>query len=895
MAPKKPELVLETIMGLPETDNALVHEDLAEAASAMPPHLSAIWVRQEVNWVRKQPQLFFVLPRRLAKLIRHLAQGGELDVALDLSRALLEILPDPKGGERIEKEQDSAYSLRQQPAIRFSQWEYDEILRETIPELVSVAGLRGIELICDLLGSALRYSERKGDKGLSTDYSWIWRPAIENHPQNLHHGLRDVLVTSLRNACESLIRAQTADVHDLIGILESDRHPWPVFRRVALHILRLFPHSAVDLIAQRLTNRAHFDNVAYQHEYAMLLSDCFRLLSPQQQRTVLGWIEEGPDLEKYKKRAEEFTGVPQTDEDAEHYRKVWQGLRLAWFREALPADWKARYEELVAEVGEPEHPAFASYSRSWVGPTSPKSEEELKTMTMMELTEFLGTWKPSDEPMAPSREGLGRVLSSLVSDKPDQFAEKATMFRGLDPTYLRAIVSGFQDALNEDRKFGWLPVLELCSWVIRQPREVADEDHANMDSDPHWGWARKTVANLISAGFEECDRSIPFEYRGTVWKILQPLTEDPEPTPEYEAEYGGSNMDPTTLSINTTRGEAMHTVIRYGLWVRRHLEKELDGEERVARGFDEMPEVRRVLDIRLGISVEPSLAIRAVYGQWFPWLILLDPAWSKQNAGRILPSGVDDRPYWDAAWNAYVTHCQPYDDVLETIQRQYALAIERLGEPSEETDSYASPQERLGEHLMVFYWRGKLSLDDPEGLLPTFWERASPVVRGRAIEFVGRSLQNTKGHLPVDIEKRLKQLWEMRLGEAKSVGDIKKSLPEMKAFGWWFVSTKFDNKWSLKQLFEAVNLSKKTGPSHRVVERLAAISEEMPLEAAQCLEQLVKGDRDGWKIHGWIEESKAILSNALQCGGKPAELARALIHHLGSRGYLQFRPLLKQC
>ena len=62
----------------------------------------------------------------------------------------------------------------------------------------------------------------------------------------------------------------------------------------------------------------------------------------------------------------------------------------------------------------------------------------------------------------------------------------------------------------------------------------------------------------------------------------------------HEQRYGGSNMDPATLSINTTRGETMHAVIRYALWVRRHLEKEPDAEERLAKKFDEMPEVREV-------------------------------------------------------------------------------------------------------------------------------------------------------------------------------------------------------------------------------------------------------------------------------------------------------------
>jgi len=94
-----------------------------------------------------------------------------------------------------------------------------------------------------------------------------------------------------------------------------------------------------------------------------------------------------------------------------------------------------------------------------------------------------------------------------------------------------------------------------------------------------------------------------------VWHILKLLTEDPDPTPEHEARYGGSNMDPATLSINTTRGEAMHAVVSYALWVRRHIDSQADAEDQPRRGFDEMPEVREVLDAHLNVAQEPSPAI----------------------------------------------------------------------------------------------------------------------------------------------------------------------------------------------------------------------------------------------------------------------------------------------
>jgi hypothetical protein len=893
MASKKPELVLDVILKIPDTNNVRVHEDLSKAALTMPPHLSAVWAKKKVGWVRQQNHLFLVLPRELGKLIGHLSRGGEVDAALDLARALLEVLPDLKTREKAKEDEDDVYSLPPQPTVRFDQWEYGEILKKNIPELVRAAGVRAVELLCDLLEAAVTYSQSDGEEGAPEDYSWIWRPAVEHHPQNRHHGLRDVLMTSLGDACESTIREGKLRVRDLVIKLEG--RPWRIFHRIALHLLRRHPDSVVDLIGERLTNRTLFDRSAYRHEYAMLLNECFSMLSDERQEVILEWIGEGPDLEQFMKEEDKLTGDRLTEEDGERYRKHWQSIRLAWFTAALPESWKKRYERLVAEIGEPEHPEFASYSRGgWVGPTSPKSAEELQGMTVSEIVKLCKAWQPSGESMAPSPEGLGRVLSSVVSEKPGQFSEGATKFQGLPPTYVRALLSGFRDALGKGQTFDWNPVFDLCGWVVKQPEEVANEGHEDMDKDPHWGWTRKTIADLLSTGFKEEDAgAIPFEYRETAWQILKPLTEDPDPTPEYEAQYGGSNMDPTTVSINTTRGEAMHAVVQYALWVRRYLEKEPDGKERLSLGFNEMPEIREVLEAHLDSSLDPSLAIRAVYGQWFPWLVLIDSRWAKENASRIFPAAEDRQAYWEAGWNAYVTRCQAYDDVFEALADQYALAIDRLSESAEEVDSYADPQASLGDHLMAFYWRGKLDLNEPEGLLNRFWEKASLAVKGKAIELVGRSLEDTKGVVPAKILDRLRQLWEKRLGAARSATDVEVFLPELKAFGWWFASGTFDDKWAIKQLLEALKLTQKTYPHHLVVERLTGVAEKMPLEAVQCLGHLAKGDREGWKIHGWIDEAKTILSHALKSGGKAAELAEDLVHYLGSRGYLQFRSLIQ--
>ena len=887
MASLDPELILDIILKIPETDNVRVYEDLADVALAMPPEISVKLIEKAKIWAQSPYQ--HLLAGKLGDYFSKLAHAGFVAQALDLAKVILQILPAPKK-PKMEKKDDT-FSLPKEPTARLARSDYESILKKNIPDLVTTGGIRTFDLLCDLLETAVGLSRNSGKEDELEDYSWIWRPAIEVHPQNRGHGIKELILNSVCAVCKAIVRSDEQLLLELVKKLES--RPGQIFHRIALYLLRVFPDNARHLIAERLTNRDLFDHTSCRHEYAKLLERCFSILSAQQQQLILEWIEEGPDLEEFKKTQGELHGDKPTDEDAKRYKKYWQAKRLKWFEKSLPEEWKIRYKDLTEKIGVPKHPEFERDSTSWVGPTSPKDADEIKKMSVSDIAEFLRAWEPAEEPMNPSHEGLGRVLSSIISEEPARFSVDAIRFTGLHPTYVRAFTSGLRDSLKKGRSFDWEPVLNLCDWVLDQPRELDGKSKKYSDSDSHWGWTLKNIADLLSAGFVASSGYIPFEFRNRVWRIIEPLTCDPEPTPEDEAKYDSSSFEPANLAINTTRGEAMHTVIQYALWIRRHIEKGTNSKDGINRGFDEMREVRYVLEKHLDPSFDPSLAIRSVYGRWFPWLVLLDAKWAREHTELIFPADEEYQAFLQAAWNTYLIFCQAYDNVFDVLHGQYKLAVDSLTAVKEPKDDIERPNVRLAEHLMVFYWQGTLDLEGGEGLLREFWKIAPSDIRGQAIDYVGRSLSNTEEEVPSDILKRLKDLWEWRLSEFESSPDITVHFPELESFGWWFASGKFDDPWAMKQLLESLAFAKKTDPDYRVVERLAELSEKMPLEAVQCLKHLCEGDKESWEMHVWKKYAKTILGNALKGKGEEAEAAENLIHYLGSRGWIEFGELLK--
>jgi len=386
-----------------------------------------------------------------------------------------------------------------------------------------------------------------------------------------------------------------------------------------------------------------------------------------------------------------------------------------------------------------------------------------------------------------------------------------------------------------------------------------------------------------------------FELRQSVWEIIKPLTEDADPTPEDEAIFGGSNMDPVTYSINTTRGEAMHTLVKYALWVRRHFEKQADADRLVSRGFDEMPEVREVLDIHLNPERDPSLAIRAVYGQGFPHLFLLDPRWAGNNVSRIFPREPGMEALRDAAWEAYILWCKPYDDVANILAEEYKGAIDRIGSGSSDDRRRADVDKHLAEHLVLLYTRGKLDYDEPGGLLQRFYSKATGEIRKRAFEFIGADIYKYPVPLQDATVERLRQLWIRRMREATRAQSIEEFLPEMIPFGWWFASGKFDDVWAMEQLKAVVKLAGKVMLSWRVVERLAEIAKSRPLDALECLRVMIQADREGLEIYGWRKHARTLLSTALETSDeKTRRSAEDLVDRLIQRGHLDFRDLLRR-
>ena len=357
------------------------------------------------------------------------------------------------------------------------------------------------------------------------------------------------------------------------------------------------------------------------------------------------------------------------------------------------------------------------------------------------------------------REGLARVLATFVENDPERASRLAPEFKALPPAYVQWILHGFQSAIRQGRSFTWRPVIDLLWWISQQPRERpegrGDEDS---DADPGWVWTRREVVSLVEAGFstKSADR-IAFDERENVWKVIEAVADDPDPTPEHEDRYGGSNMDPATLSLNATRPRALRAAIAYAVWVYQALEAE--DEETAPRWL--------AVRARSGSAcpLDPSLEPRGrPFGCRTSGLrsVLREPPRAGSFLGhgvraRGVPSRQEPTALREAGWGAFVIYNGAYNNVFELLRDQYARAAELA---SSEGHGFrwmnGDPRSKLGEHLAVFYWRGVMSLDDR--IFVSYWVNASRDVRAHLLEFVGRSARELEKLTP-ELVERLQALW----------------------------------------------------------------------------------------------------------------------------------------
>ncbi|MDE0356211.1 MAG: hypothetical protein OXN92_00505 [Gammaproteobacteria bacterium] len=881
MASRAPEKVGATILRIPTTENTSVHENLARAAVHLPVEMAVQWAVRETEWLSQQQHIHWPIAEALGPVIEHLCQSGQIETAISLARSLLELrlVVDPApsrskppqdhesdagtsdggsdGEDALEIETLAAAvaaRLSSRAVSRIDVFEYEEFVREYVPILLKHGGIKAFSMLCDLIEKLLHSDIRSGSYPDS-----LSRPAIEPHAQNYGHDVSDILIDAVRDGSIELVDSGI-DMRSVSAALEGRNGG--IFKRILLHLAAEQTQRHPAFAIEVALCEDHFLDERLLHEYSRLLGAAFPILNKSQTALVLGWIQRGPSF------SDSFAG---DDEERRKWRLYWQVRRLAWIRDHLDDDWSARYALIVGEVGEPEHPDFTTYTTTGMGPTSPVGVTYLEGMSTAEIAAYLGSWEPTGDPMSADRAGLADVFERVVAGSPSRFLAESDSFLGLPVPFVEALVAGVREAVRADRVVEWAEVVVLLSRIL-----------ARHPTSREWRHARLACIRLVEEGLQ--NDVIDIGLREGVWAIIDSTARDPDPSPEEDAE---PTNDVANKSIGCVRGNALHAVIHYALWVYR---MGVGGSARDTTpfGMNAIPEVRTRLERNLDPAIEPSPSVRAVYGQWFPHLTLLDEKWSAQHVESIFP---DRYPKLrDAAWETYLRFCPVYSTPFELLREQYSAAVDRL--PSSDEGASAprgEPNKRLGEHLLIMAGRGSLAWGDDDALLRRYFENATPDDSRRAIGLIGRDLTNEESEVPQDVVERFASLAEELVGLLRAKG--RDQMGHLSSLGWWVASGRFSGPWALAQLDRLIDLAGAAEPRFVVMDCLVELSWQYPAKTLAVLGSLARTDQPNRSVFFGRDESVRTILGAALASPAARDEANSVIDQLLAAGHLQFRDL----
>ncbi len=838
--------IVSVIQALPEINNVRISADIVEIAITLPLDKSLLLEEKVKQAISDMSGSIFM--RDFSALIKHWMPAGEK--SLEFANWLFDVEPND----------DSSDTYENRLKTRFRDSDYKATIDKSSEFLLEGDCIGTLQLFCELLNKAMDI-ECKGDS--ENDYSHHSRPDISESNRNSTE--LSALIDVVRDCSVRIVSKTRKHYSNVSQLLEA--HSWRVFRRLEMHLLSSYPKLDFKKLEAILVNRKNFDDSILYYEYKNLAKAGFEYLSENNQKQLLAWLEEPPDLEDVTQWYEENKGRAPTDADLERISAIrFRGNAYGW-EDALPAELQKKYSKIVEKYGEEEPPnKVSSLNR---GPDSPQSTETIEAWTTKELIQYLETWEPEEGFFMPSMGGLGRELRSVVSSNASKFSEITDEFKTIHPTYICSILGGFGEALKQEIEINWLKILDLCLFAAGQSDESLPNMQNSWDADETWRWCKHESCRLLSLGFNsDTKNAIPENCRELAWELIEKLLEDESPSPEEEQRSSHSDKkDYYGLAINSTRGQVIEIIVHYCLRLK---------DENEGISLERLPRVKKALERHLDPIIEPSKSVKAVYGRFFPWLNLLDKDWASNNRDKIFLRPLSHDP----AWRTLIGRCKPYSDCYDVLKTLYEEASEELNDAD---DSLEDPYFKcLCQHIVMHALRS----EDEDGCFDNLLQNSPEEYLTKATKFIGQVLTDN-----VELPEEWKQRIQSYFGERIAIA----SPEELSCFGWWFPNDHLEPSWMLAKLLEILGQTKKIANQETIIGYLLSQAANHTKIVLHCLENvLFENDIDYWVIQYKHDDIAGILAVALHSGDNTLKnKAIEIVNTLVSKGHENYEELLR--
>jgi hypothetical protein len=864
VAPDAPAAVVDVLLKLQKSNNAWVRRGVFTVGAAIPADQAArlqplikAWISSGFGWRTD--------PREIVSLAVNLLQGGQYEVGKWFANLLF------KPGKA---------SSNRKPRLVLQEHWYEEGL----PRVVAVLSDDGLSVVLPWL---VAYERSKGYLKRGSDITFVSRDSIRSRSDS-HESVEQTLIDAVRDLA---VKAMLLDPKETKSSLLATN--MILARKIGLFALAEAIKRNIDddekmkamlKVADELLYDSSFLDNSCRIEYAELARSVTSHTTQTLER-LSEFIEAGlrVDDESLRQRlGGENTDSSAIDDQVKDYndRRVHRWLSAIGI-DALPEQLRTRLAELDEHWGVIESPLEPEkqFTMMWGGPNSPVTQDEMLVMSPAELVAHLESWHDTGNGWGPepSHEGQGRQLTALLTTNPKALSSIDDLPNRLRPTYVRAILHGWEAAFKADLELDWEQTADLIRGVLTHDDEsIFPVEGGQFDDDANVRPAKQAAVGLLEDLAKERDAfTIPDKVMSQFAQMLVVLADDEKAWSDYIS-HDESGMDPLTVSLNW----------QWPMRVRGLIYLMARGTE---TGWYEA--ARSALEREFARD-DTRGASRAVLGEGLGRLLLTDPEWLEPN----IPIWFGDEHGIAAVQQIALTTAiavHYYHPKLYELLASPMLAVVKSG------DSIVSgwrtqfdPLQRIGEWIINGIIRGHQTLEDP--LPHEFFASAPAKVRGEAISRIAWSFMHTET-VDESIRDRFAELWDMRVEHVRSHADDRE---ELDGFEWFVKNKKFDVEWWLPRLKEAAELDPHLGSKTSMIGQEIASSAEIDPRVALDVVKLLLKDRNDADIAGFNLRRDAVpivLARAIASGdGELMHEAELYMNQLGERGDLGLETAVSQ-
>jgi len=732
------------------------------------------------------------------------------------------------------------------------------------------------------LVKALALTQEIGIDDFEERLGYAWRLDIAFSSQGIGEtNITDTLINGLRDSLDNLCEISPEIGKEKVAEFLHGEHL--IFHRIAIHTLRKFGNIYPDLLEEAISHWEYTALSEYISEYHGLLRDQYANASNETKAEIIEKILAGPsDIERRTLNIAQWKKhEPAQDEDRIEAKERWMQFYLKLINECLPEQQRQLLEEFNAKYGDVdvEEKPKITFSE-WTTAASPITLDELAKLELPELKKYFLKYEP-DKKALDLHDSLARTFQSLVSKDPTKYIDFAAFL--IDPAirfvYTYNYLFGIREAVRNKGVKLTDEILSLCEFVITQEKDPYENPPDLYEAGLFT--AQLEVVHLLNDAVQSNDPYISREQLNRIRKILITLAHHTNPTKEDDER---NEMDPFTYSLNCVRGEAMHGILNYSLY----LVRQKQAENKDKKWFIEA-EISEILDEKIDIEKEPSPAIRAVIGSYLTQVYFMSEEWTKKNLNAIFPSSQEFDQYWSAAWNGYLIGSNINKALFRHLVPQYQRGLKKLSQPKEK--SLADPSERLAQHVMVAYLNGLTDFGHENHILDLFYENAPDGLRAQAIFWLSKVLENEKQKGKSTIWPKCFELWENRLDYAEKQ-DPAQNGQEISDYMRWLAYCPMTLDQLYPMLFNSIKYFQDRFDVMQLTGFVSKFCDQSPLEAVSLLTECINTAKEIW----WNPEEaveRSILNAAMKSNDADAKAkAIDLINFHGEQGDYRWRDLL---